>query len=65
MRVIHITRFLNTWRNLNSMGGHGWTHVMLWVGMGGHRYGYGLGMGTNSKENVGLLMSMLVISVEF
>jgi hypothetical protein len=38
---------------------------MLWVGMGGHRYGYGLGMGTNSKENVGLLMSMLVISVEF
>jgi len=19
------------------MGGHGWTHVMLWVGMGGHR----------------------------
>jgi hypothetical protein len=33
------------------MGGHGWTHVMLWVGIGGHRsilmgmvwvwYGYG------------------------
>ena len=23
--------------NLNSMGGHGWPHVMLWVGMGGHR----------------------------
>jgi hypothetical protein len=19
------------------MGGHGWAHVMLWVGMGGHR----------------------------
>jgi hypothetical protein len=24
-------------RNLNSMSGHGWAHVMLWVGMGGHR----------------------------
>ena len=38
------------------MGGH-MTHVMLWVGMGGHRsvlIGYGLGMGTNSKENIGL-----------
>ena len=21
-------------RNLNSMGGHGWAHVMLWVGIG-------------------------------
>jgi hypothetical protein len=20
-----------------GMGGHGWAHVMLWVGMGGHR----------------------------
>ena len=28
------------------MGGHGWK----WVGADG----YGLGMGTNSKENVGL-----------
>jgi hypothetical protein len=49
------------------MGGHGWTHVMLWVGMGGHMscYGwtwvgigrvddYGLVMGSNSNENVGL-----------
>jgi hypothetical protein len=30
---------------------------MIWVGMSGHRSlvdGYGLGMGTNSKENVGL-----------
>jgi hypothetical protein len=33
------------------MGGHGWTHVILWVGMGGHGWaqivadGYGLGMG--------------------
>jgi hypothetical protein len=23
---------------MNSMGGHGWAHVMLWVGMGGHRW---------------------------
>jgi hypothetical protein len=21
----------------HAMGGHGWAHVMLWVGMGGHR----------------------------
>jgi hypothetical protein len=28
------------------MGGHGWTWVVA--------DGYGLGMGTNSKENVGL-----------
>jgi hypothetical protein len=47
-RVIHITQFLNTVdeRNLNSMGGHRWA----WVAADG----YGLGMGTNSKENVGL-----------
>jgi hypothetical protein len=42
------------------MGGHGWTHVMLWIDMGEHRWaqvvadGYDLGMGTNLKENVGL-----------
>jgi hypothetical protein len=32
--------------NLNSMGGHGWAWVVV--------DGYGLGMGINSKENVGL-----------
>ena len=39
------------------MSGHGWAHVMLWVGMDGHRsllMVMGLSMGTNSKENVGL-----------
>ena len=36
------------------MDGHGWPHVMLWVGIGN---GYGLGMGTNSKENVGLCLA--------
>ena len=30
------------------MGGHGW----VWVGADG----YGLGMGTNAKENVGLCL---------
>jgi hypothetical protein len=34
MDIIHITHFLIYGRNLNSMGGHGWTHVMLWVGIG-------------------------------
>jgi hypothetical protein len=40
------------------MGGHGWAHVMLWVGMGGHRsllmVMVWVCMGTNPKENVGL-----------
>ena len=30
----------------HAMGGHGWAYVVV--------DGYGLGMGTNSKENVGL-----------
>jgi hypothetical protein len=25
---------LNTWAQFE---GHGWTHVILWVGMGGHK----------------------------
>jgi hypothetical protein len=37
--------------NLYSMGGHGWAHVMLWVGMVVVD-GYGLGMGTNLKEKM-------------
>ena len=38
------------------MGGHGLAHVMLWVGMGGHRLllmGCGLDMSTNWKEMLG------------
>ena len=35
--ILVMFQFLNTWQNLNSMGGHGQAHVMLWVGMGGHR----------------------------
>ena len=56
-RVIHITQFLSTWAQFNSMGGHGWAHIMLWMGMGEHMVaddGYGMGMGSDSKENVGL-----------
>ena len=37
---------------MNSMGGHGWTHVMLWVAMGGHR-SLLMGVGTNLKEMLG------------
>jgi hypothetical protein len=54
----------------HAMGEHGWTHVMLWVGMGGHMScygwawvaadGYGLGMDTNSKENVGLCLGVRI-----
>jgi hypothetical protein len=58
-----------------GMGGHGWAHVMLWAGMGGHILcygwawvvvdGYGLGMGTNSKENVGLCLGSIFGSERF
>jgi hypothetical protein len=43
-----------------GMGGHGRAWVGTFHAMGGHGWayvdadGYGLGMGTNSKENVGL-----------
>jgi hypothetical protein len=39
---------------LNSMGGHGWAHVMLWVGMGGHIHA----MGGHGWAHVMLWVSM-------
>ena len=44
-------------------------HVMLWVSTGGHGWaqvdvnGYGLDMGTNSKENVGLYSAPTSLSM--
>ena len=28
---------MGTCHAMVGMGGHGWAHVMLWVGIGGHR----------------------------
>ena len=52
-----ITLFFNTWAQFEQ---HGWTWMSTCHAMGGHGWaqvdadGYGLGMDTNSNENVGL-----------
>jgi hypothetical protein len=41
----------------HAMGGHGWAYVAI--------DGYGLGMGTNSKENVGLWCEVALTFVAY